>query len=185
MTAPTYFISWKGRRDGPYSVEQLADLLQRGEISLLHRVETGQGSVPLRQVLQNSEGGRWTHFLTGTAAPSASTSGPEGISSDGVVAQTVSTAGAVASVTKPRNTGVVDMLAEFLGADPADPAFASRAYTLCGLSFILPPLGWFVFQLAGTLVARGCVELGHRIRLLTLMLAVAGCIFWGLLIKFL
>jgi hypothetical protein len=47
----TYFIVWKGRRDGPYSLDQLGDLLKRGEIGLLHRVETAAGLVPLKQLL--------------------------------------------------------------------------------------------------------------------------------------
>jgi len=47
----TYFIVWKGRRDGPYSLDQLADLLKRGDIGLLHRVETPAGLVPLKQLL--------------------------------------------------------------------------------------------------------------------------------------
>jgi hypothetical protein len=57
----TYFIAWKGRRDGPYSRTQLEALLKNGDISLLHRVETSAGQVSLQQLLDN------------TAAPAAST----------------------------------------------------------------------------------------------------------------
>ncbi|MDR2863173.1 MAG: hypothetical protein LBV54_04765 [Puniceicoccales bacterium] len=32
-------IQWKGRTTGPYSRDELDDMLKRGEISLLHRVE--------------------------------------------------------------------------------------------------------------------------------------------------
>src|SRR6204780_1243881 len=53
--ADTYFIIWKGRRDGPYSLEQLTELLERGEIGLLHRVETAAGLVPLRDLLPAAE----------------------------------------------------------------------------------------------------------------------------------
>jgi hypothetical protein len=47
----TYFITWKGRRDGPYSVGQLEEMLKNGEVGLLHSVETTAGPVPLRQLL--------------------------------------------------------------------------------------------------------------------------------------
>ncbi len=196
MPASTYFVSWKGRHDGPYSVEQLAELLQRGEISLLHRVETDQGSVPLRQLLQQAEGGRWAHLLSGAASNGTASSTAEGIAdttADGKAAADTTTlpasarpgASSSSSAVRPRQAGVVPVLAEFLGSNPADPAFASRAYTLCGLSFIFPPLAWFVLKLAGALAARGSGELARRVRLLAVALAVAGCVFWGLLIKFL
>lgn len=65
-SAETYFIAWKGRRDGPFSLEELADLLQRGDIGLLHRVETAAGPMPLRQLLLNADPNRWNNL---TVAP--------------------------------------------------------------------------------------------------------------------
>jgi hypothetical protein len=61
-SAETYFIAWKGRRDGPFSLEQLSDLLQRGDIGLLHRVETAAGPMPLRQLLLTADPNRWNNL---------------------------------------------------------------------------------------------------------------------------
>ncbi|HVU37418.1 MAG TPA: hypothetical protein VHC95_03730 [Opitutales bacterium] len=56
--AETYFVTWKGRRDGPYTVEQLESLLKNGDIGLLHRVETPAGQMPLRQLLDTVNAAR-------------------------------------------------------------------------------------------------------------------------------
>jgi len=71
--AETYFIVWKGRRDGPYSLDQLVELLKRGDIGLLHRVETSAGLVPLRQLLPSSA----MSIGTPDAATEASSPAPE------------------------------------------------------------------------------------------------------------
>jgi hypothetical protein len=61
MTA-TYFIDWKGKRDGPFSIEQIATLLESGEIGVLHRVETAAGLIPLKQFLIEADAARWGHL---------------------------------------------------------------------------------------------------------------------------
>lgn len=65
--AETYFVTWKGRRDGPYTIEQLESLLKNGDIGLLHRVETPAGQMPLRQLLE---------AVNATRAPAAQSSPP-------------------------------------------------------------------------------------------------------------
>lgn len=35
-----FFLSWKGVESGPYSAEEIADMLERGKIGLLHLVRT-------------------------------------------------------------------------------------------------------------------------------------------------
>ncbi len=35
-----FFLSWKGAESGPYSAEEIADMLERGKIGLLHLVRT-------------------------------------------------------------------------------------------------------------------------------------------------
>lgn len=67
--ADSYFITWKGRRDGPFSLEQLEEMLKGGEIGLLHRVETTAGQVPLRQLLESVNAARLKAAAPSPAIP--------------------------------------------------------------------------------------------------------------------
>lgn len=142
----TYFIVWKGRRDGPYSLDQLSDLLKRGDIGLLHRVETPGGLVPLKQLLPQP------------AAPT----GPLASSMDANLVDVESTA--------PRTSARAE---ENLAQD-----VALRAYTTCGLCFVLPPLVYRAWEQARGLAARGYPQTAQRLQWISAGLGAGGVVFW-------
>jgi hypothetical protein len=142
--AETYFIVWKGRRDGPYTLDQLADLLKRGDIGLLHRVETPAGLVPLKQLLP---------------APAEPSSAPAEIISP-----------------PPEMTPRPAVPAENLAQDEA-----MRAYTTCGLCFVLPPLAYRTWLRARDLAAQGYPQTAQRLQWLSAGLGAGGLVFWLIL----
>ncbi len=152
----TYFIVWKGRRDGPYSLDQLGDLLKRGDIGLLHRVETAAGLVPLKQLLPP------------TAAPMAEPlfGAPEGDDLSTLELAAHPPAQAIAA-TPGENVPQTEAL---------------RAYTTCGWCFALPPLAWRAWALARDLAARGYPQTAQRLQWLSAGLAGGGVVFWLILV---
>ncbi|HTB62167.1 MAG TPA: hypothetical protein VK737_01150 [Opitutales bacterium] len=150
MPAPeTYFITWKGKRDGPYTLEQLADLLERGDIGLLHRVETRTGLVPLRHLL-----------LPPTPAS------PLG-------ALPVSPTLENTSPTIEESPDAAPMPTEFLA-----PEDATRAYTLCGLCFVFPPLIYRALAASRELALDGFPQTAQRVQWLSIGLTGSGVVFW-------
>ncbi len=159
----TYFIVWKGRRDGPYSLEELTDLLERGEIGLLHRVETSAGLVPLRQLLLEVDPARW-----------------------GELAEAPSPLGHLPTPAKPVPTADAAPLPGMAPTAPAGETLAEdvaqRAYMTCGLCFALPPLAFRALAMARKLAAEGYPQTAERLKVLSLGLSAGGVCFWLLLI---
>jgi hypothetical protein len=147
MPAPeTYFITWKGKRDGPYTLEQLADLLERGDIGLLHRVETRTGLVPLR------------HLLLPPAPASP-----------------------LGSAAQEADGDYHPHPAESAPSAPAEfpsPETATRAYTLCGLCFVFPPLIYRAWAASREFTLDGFPQTAQRVQWLSAGLASSGVIFW-------
>jgi hypothetical protein len=154
-----YFIAWKGQRDGPYSLEQLAGLLERGEIGLLHRVETPGGLVPLRQLLIETDPARWAG-LAGRAAP---------------VASPTATLAPMTPAAPPPGDASSSNSAPSAAKDDA------RAYALCGLCFLFPPLAIWTTLTSRQLANQGRADLALRLRWLGLGLALSGLVFWVLM----
>ena len=155
----TYFIAWKGQRDGPYSVEQLAALLEKGDIGLLHRVETSIGLVPLKQLLLEADPARWG-YLVGLAspppaAPAASTPAPES---------------APANAPPP-------LPASARAQTSANDAIL-QIYALCGLCFLLPPLAYWTWKKSRELAAQDQFSNQKNLQRLSLGLAFGGTLFW-------
>ncbi len=148
-TSQTYFITWKGRRDGPYSREQLENLLKNGDIGLLHRVETSTGQMSLQQLLDE---GRAPTPVAHVPSSNTALSGE--------------------SATPP---------IENIGFGERE---ALRIYALCGFCFLLPPLAYWVWDLARKLEARGLKEVAQNIKLMALGFAAGGLIMWALLWRY-
>jgi hypothetical protein len=149
----TYFITWKGRRDGPYSLEQLVDLLERGEIGLLHRVETAAGLVPLRDLLPATNPADFS--------PVKATSGLLGP----LPAPTLTPAPELPPPTPP-------------APESLNPEQATRVYALCGLCFVFPPLAGWIWMMANRLAAQGQPHTAARLKRLSLGLAGGGILLW-------
>jgi len=159
----TYFITWKGRRDGPYSLEQLTHLLERGEIGLLHRVETNAGLVPLRDLL------------------------PPPNPADFVKVKTEpTTSGLLGPLPLPAPVPPPIREPEIPVASPAaleslNPEQAARLYTICGLCFVFPPLAVWSWMMASELEYRGQNVTAVRMKWLSVGLAGGGVLLWILL----
>jgi hypothetical protein len=159
-SADTYFISWKGRRDGPYTLVELAKLLEQGEIGLLHRVETTAGMVPLRDLLPaideplEPRKGPVQAGLLGPLPTTEPTPRPEAVSRPEIVQPAI---------------------------DSLDSERAARLYTLCGLCFLIPPLAAWNWTLANQLVGQGHPVTAARMKKLSLGLAAGGILLWVLL----
>ena len=202
-SAETYFIAWKGRRDGPFSLEQLAGLLQRGDIGLLHRVETTAGPMPLRQLLLAADPARWSNLavapgLSKTEAPApsraeepgpipppptnATTSNPLGLPPP--TQRTAYTPSSAISnqqsaiPSSPSQLATRNSKPETSSDDSPD---ALRAYIVSGLTFLCPPLAWYGLKLAKNLGAQGQPQLAQRLLYLNYGLAATGLLFWLLL----
>jgi len=158
----TYFIAWKGRRDGPYSVDQLATLLQKGEVGLTHRVETDAGAIPLRQLLLDADPARFSNLL------SPSVGGASGPSLLGPVPD--------------KNTSSPLDPAGSAPAAPGESSEALKAYVLCGLSFVFPPLGGWAYLVAERLITKGNPT-GKMLKWLSLGLTAAGMLFWFFIVR--
>jgi hypothetical protein len=169
--ADTYFITWKGRRDGPYSLEQLADLLARGEIGLLHRVETAVGLVPLRDLLPATTAP--TDFTPVKTEPAVKTEygllGPPPVSMPAPVP--ASTPAPAPEMPTPRAPA----------AESINPEKAARLYTICGLCFVFPPLAAWSWMLASQLAGQGQPVTAARMKWLSASLAGGGILLWILL----
>jgi hypothetical protein len=159
--ADTYFITWKGRRDGPYSLEQLA-LLGRGEIGLLHRVETTAGLVPLRDLLPATDPAdippvKIEYGLLGPPAARPPTPVPASTST---------------AEAPPAAAPALESIS---------PEKAARLYTLCGLCFVFPPLAAWSWMLASQLAGQGQSATAARMKWLSVGLASGGALLWILL----
>jgi len=159
--ADTYFIAWKGRRDGPYTLAELTDLLERGEIGLLHRVETAAGLVPLRQLLLQVDPARW-----GDLSDAPSSLGAPPVPAASAAPPAAGTSASTAALPK-----------ENLAEDEAQ-----RIYVTCGLCFAFPPLAYRTLTTARDLAAQGFPQTAQRLKLLALGLSAGGVVFWLLLI---
>ncbi len=164
MPAATYFIAWKGRRDGPYSLEELTDLLERGEIGLLHRVETPGGLVPLRQLLLQIDPARWGEFADEPSSPLGSLPTP---ARPKAVSHEMASASAAPVADAP----------EHLAED-----VAQRAYLICGLCFVFPPLALRALNNARNLASEGYPQTAQRLKYLSVGLCAGGVVFWLLLV---
>jgi hypothetical protein len=153
----TYFIAWKGQRDGPYSVEQLAALLEKGDIGLLHRVETSTGLMPLKQLLLETDSVRWG-YLAGLALPPAAPSANNSSAPEIV----------------PANDAPPTAAATRIGENDA----ILQIYALCGLCFLLPPLAYWTWKKSRELAARGQSSNQKNLQRLSLGLALGGTLFW-------
>jgi len=206
MTATeTYFIAWKGRRDGPFTIEQLADLLQKGEIGLLHRVETLSGAMPLRQLLLAADPARWSSLaLTpGSRVPfqspgyspntapnpfesprpnptetSASAANPFGFAPP----PQPETQSSKLETSSPSSAQpqTVNRKPE-TSSSSEDPPAALRAYIICGCTTRFPPRAWCSLKLAKTFARDGHPLLAQRLKILSLTLAPTGLLFWLLI----
>jgi hypothetical protein len=196
MPAPaTYFIVWKGRRDGPYTLPQLADLLQRGEIGLLDRIETSTGQIGLRQLLMEADPARWsslaatpgTPFAAEYHAPSAVPPGAGTQSSPAAaMPNPLGTPAPLAPPAPPPLPAAFPAAPAPESPSPAAPPAAGasipadllRDYLLCGLSFLVPPLAGWIWQICDQRAARGETELARKMRYTSLGLAAGGLVFW-------
>jgi hypothetical protein len=167
--ADTYFITWKGRRDGPYSLEQLTELLNRGEIGLLHRVETVNGLVPLRDLLpETTTPTDFTPVKTeyGLLGP------PTTLAHAAMSSSAPSSANPPVPETPTASTPASESIA---------PEKAARLYTICGLCFVFPPLVAWSWMLAGQLAKQGQPVTAARTKWLSAGLASGGILLWVLL----
>ncbi len=167
--ADTYFITWKGRRDGPYSLEQLTELLERGEIGLLHRVETTAGLVPLRDLLPAINPTDFSPAKT-EYVPAKTEYGLLGPPPTPVPAPVVMPA-SMPEVPPPPSPGLESL----------DPEKAARLYTICGLCFVLPPLAGWSWMIASQLASQGQPVTAARMKWLSVGLASGGILLWILL----
>jgi hypothetical protein len=145
----TYFIVWKGRRDGPYSLDQLGDLLKRGDIGLLHRVETPAGLVPLKQLLPQP----------------AAVSAPAATAEDDLPAPELAAHLPASPTAAARGENL-----------PQEEAL--RVYTTCGLCFVLPPLAYRAWMQACELAVRGYPQTAQRLQWISVGLSAGGVVFW-------
>jgi len=213
-SAETYFIAWKGRRDGPFTLEELASLLQRGDIGLLHRVETAAGPMPLRQLLLTTDPARWNnlavapgHHRTDEPSPARP---PENATSagfyGGVPGQRVEPAAPVqpteanplglpppsapssnSALRTPHSTlphPKLETRNSKLETSADAPPDALRAYIVSGLTFLFPPLVWYGLKLAKNLATQGHTQLAQNLLYLNYGLAGSGLLFWILIFIF-
>jgi hypothetical protein len=212
MPAETYFIAWKGKRDGPYSLEQLADLLQNGEIGFLHRVETSAGPIALRQLLLAADPARWSNLAQAPGAAPQSTRTPAPFQSPAPSHVEAPAPTAQPSASNPfgqlptNPTGASSnpgsplqpinpstrqpsppaqplAISNQPSAISADPPEALRAYIVAGLTFLFPPLAGYAFFLTQKLADRGHAQLARRLHVLYAALALTGLLFWILIWK--
>jgi len=55
MTEETYYVRWRGRKSGPYSLTALHNMLARDELSLLHQVEIHGKCYSLEEHLKSAQ----------------------------------------------------------------------------------------------------------------------------------
>ena len=149
----SYFISWKGRRDGPYTLKELADMLAQGEIGLLHRVETAAGLVPLRDLLPAHDPGEFSK-----APVEAGLTGQLPVPEPSLKSE-------------PPPTAIESL----------DSERAARLYTICGLCFVFPPLAVWSWMLARQLANQGQPVTAARMKWMSIGLAAGGIMLWVLL----
>ena len=83
----TYFITWKGKRDGPFTLEQLEEMLRNGDVGLLHSVETSSGTMPLRQLLELAHPSLQASTVTSERATETPTNYPSSTQAPGAVSE--------------------------------------------------------------------------------------------------
>ncbi len=52
MISERYELSWKGRRSGPFTVDEIRGLLRAGEIGLMHQIPAPDGSISVEELLR-------------------------------------------------------------------------------------------------------------------------------------
>ena len=55
MNTTEYYLSWRGRQSGPFSLEEIEAQLRRGEVSGLHLIHHGGAWIPLEEFLATNK----------------------------------------------------------------------------------------------------------------------------------
>lgn len=150
----SYRIRWKGRIEGPFTRDEIARRLARGELSMLHRVELRGEWKPLSALMDTA---------TGTAQPAAARPAP-------AKARPL-------RAPLPSGDPTLVSFATFHASD----ARVRLAYALCGLTFLLPLIATLpALVVSAGLRRRGRKTDGEIQYALIAVFTALGLVFWHL-----
>lgn len=153
-------LRWKGVVSGPFSRKEIYEMLERGEISLIHSLEVEGRWGSVGQFVE-----RHKLHVRRTEAPAAASGGREespAFSAD----EFEGAENAVARAPVP--------------AIAADDWLVRAGFVCCGAAFLLPVLATVpAFMIAAKIAVAGEVEQASFQKKLALIFTLSGIVFWG------
>ena len=170
-----YRLKWKGDIVGPFSKEQLTEMLERGKIGLMHEVEVGDEDwVFIRDFFKPPSSPVLPENTFFNAEPPM-----ENFSNIGD-----SDAGEFAEANKQERQAKLLKVAEdseSTAVPEVSEAVSYLVYILCGASFLSPFIYFAALAFAGILYAKGNVLNAKITAVLSSIIALFGFLFFKLI----